>query len=147
MKYTTFFFFIFFICSTYSCRRQSIEEKTNVQADRIFNEISKGNASELFPEEHFKDRKQLLFLLSQLKNKCDIKNRSGNFVDNYVQIKNGIQFINCIFEYHLQCGDIRFVLTFEANASKIELWGFKLETIQEDNAMITHPERRLWKKN
>jgi len=129
----------------WGCKKTTPEQKGKIESEKLLSAIEKSDAANLFPIEHFKDRNKLLFFLNQLRNNCDFISRKGNFINDYYQEKDNYEIATYIYEYHLKCGDIRFLISYEIVKDRIELFGFNMESVKEDDKMITHPENRLWK--
>lgn len=107
----------------------------------MLSDISLGKANNAFPEKYFPVNLTNA-LLDELKNKCDFPNRKGVYVNEYLQNTSTGKRISFIYEYYLKCDSIRFIITYKLG-KEIELFEFNLEPIENDNKMITKPERRL----
>ena len=76
---------------------------------------------------------------------CEFAKRKGNFINDYYQNKNDIEVASYIYEFHLLCGDWRFIISYNIIEDNIELMGFNIEEASNNNPLITHPENRLLK--
>ena len=108
----------------------------NLDNEKVYNE---------FPEKYF--QKDLLKnTLVKMKQNCDWKNRNGKFVDFY-SMKNigGIDQTAFIYEYYLKCDSLRFILIYNMDKNKPELFRLDIEPIEVKNSMIIFPEKQLKK--
>lgn len=121
--------------------RNNIAEKN---ANYIIENLDNDEVYKEFPEANFKDREQLKNLLEGIKKNCEWKNRDGNFVD-FCTMKDigGINSTAFIYEYYLKCDSLRFILIYNVDKDKPELFKMNIEPLETENKMIIFPEKQL----
>jgi len=80
------FSFAIVIAILVSCKSTSKEQFAKHKADQLILDISNGTALKDFPTKYFNST-QGLYILSDLKNKCDFINRQGKYIDYVYQKK------------------------------------------------------------
>jgi ABC-type antimicrobial peptide transport system permease subunit len=122
-------------------------EKNNLaekNANYIIENLDKDEVFKEFPESNFKDREQLKNLLGGIKENCEWKNRDGKFVDFFTMKDiGGINSTAFIYEYYLKCDSLRFILIYNVDKDKPELFKMNIEPIETENKMIIFPEKQL----
>lgn len=114
------------------------------QSEAILNAIADGTAQQYFKPKYFSSQGDTI--LSLLKNHCSFVDRKGNFINDFVTAGNGkVESVTEIYEFHLKCGDVRFLMTFQNENKETVLTALGLESAQVDNHMIIYPERRIVK--
>jgi hypothetical protein len=113
-------------------------------ANFIIENLDKEEVLKEFPEINFKDREQLKNLLGGIKENCEWNNRDGKFVD-YFTMKDigGINSTAFIYEYYLKCDSLRFILIYNVDKDKPELFKMNIEPLETENKMIIFPEKQL----
>jgi hypothetical protein len=113
-------------------------------ANFIIENLDKEEVLKEFPEINFKDRQQLKNLLGGIKENCEWNNRDGKFVD-YFTMKDigGINSTAFIYEYYLKCDSLRFILIYNVDKDKPELFKMNIEPLETENKMIIFPEKQL----
>lgn len=139
MKIKQFFSISIFVILLFGCLNDDQLKQARAKSDSLLNDISLGKANNAFPAKYF-PVSQTHALMDELKNKCDFANRRGTFIKDYTEMSNGIKRISFIYEYHLKCDSIRFILTYNLG-KEIELYRFILEPIEKDNPMITKQKK------
>jgi hypothetical protein len=128
----------------FSCRVK--HEDLKQKSDKILDDIANGTATADFSEKYF-PKDQTTFLLGQLQNYCDFKDRKGNFVNDFHETGIGTpDKIGYIYEFYLKCDTMRIIFTYLANGAN-ELYKLDIEKATKDNPKILFPERRLIKPN
>jgi hypothetical protein len=113
-------------------------------ADYIITNLDNENVIKEFPEVNFPDRQQLMGIIGGLKENCDWKNRDGKFVDFFTMTEvGGINSIAYIYEYYLTCDSLRFILIYNLDKDKPELFKLNIEPLETENPMIIFPEKQL----
>jgi hypothetical protein len=113
-------------------------------ANFIIENLDKEEVLKEFPQTNFKDRGQLSNLLGGIKENCDWKNRDGKFVDFFTMKDiGGINSTAFIYEYYLKCDSLRFVLIYNVDKDKPELFKMNIEPLETENKMIIFPEKQL----
>jgi hypothetical protein len=138
--------FIFLLIVVISCGISNADiEKAKKQTDFIMERIAYGDALDYLPKQYF-ERESTSHLNDILKYQCDFENRKGNFINEFYK-KNigGADELFLIYEYNLECDDIRFIFNYVVSDSLV-LKAIKLESIHDDNTMITRSENRLINK-
>ena len=122
-------------------------EKNNLaekNANYIIENLDKDEVFKEFPESNFKDREQLKNLLGGIKENCEWKNRDGKFVDFFTMKDiGGINSTAFIYEYYLKCDSLRFILIYNVDKDKPELFKMNIEPIETENKMIIFPKKQL----
>lgn len=104
--------------------------------------IAIGEALHEFPSKYFPPE-QTELILGDLRDKCDFKNRSGRFINDFFKENVGdTDQIYLLYEYYLKCDSIRLILIYNLD-KEIVLSGFRLEPIEKDNSMIVRKNQRL----
>jgi hypothetical protein len=125
-----------------ACNTNRKKDVAKENAEQLLNSIAQGSAIKYFPEKYF-PRNEMELILTDLKDKCDFRNKKGHFInDFYRKNVNGTNQISFIYEYYLKCDSIRFILTYNLG-DPIELFHFGLEPIEKDNSMIIRQDKRL----
>lgn len=121
--------------------RNNLAEKN---ANYIIENLDNDEVLKEFPEANFKDREQLKNILGGIKQNCDWKNRDGKFVD-FCTMKDvgGINSTAFIYEYYLKCDSLRFILIYNVDKDKPELFKMNIEPLETENKMIIFPEKQL----
>ena len=113
-------------------------------ANFIIENLDKEEVLNEFPEVNFKDREQLKSLLGGIKENCEWKNRDGKFVDFFTMKDiGGINSTAFIYEYYLKCDSLRFILIYNVDRDKPELFKLNIEPLETENKMIIFPEKQL----
>ena len=112
------------------------------QANYIIENFDNPNIGEKFPVKYF-PKEKLEPILGGIRQNCDWKHKDGKFVD-FFNAKNigGIDQISFIYEYHMKCDSLRFILSYNVE-DEPELMGLKFEPIEVENPMILFPEKQL----
>lgn len=121
--------------------RNNLAEKN---ANYIIENLDDDIVLKEFPENNFKDRDQLRKTLTDIAQKCDWENRDGKFVDFFTMKDiEGINSTAFIYEYYLKCDSLRFILIYNVDKDKPELFKMNIEPIEKENQMILFPEKQL----
>lgn len=113
-------------------------------ANFIIENLDKEEVLTEFPEVNFKDREQLKSLLGGIKENCEWKNRDGKFVDFFTMKDiGGINSTAFIYEYYLKCDSLRFILIYNVDRDKPELFKLNIEPLEAENKMIIFPKKQL----
>lgn len=113
-------------------------------ANYIIKNLDEDEVLKEFPETNFKDKEQLKNILDGIKQNCEWKNRDGKFVDFFtMKDVGGINSTAFIYEYYLKCDSLRFVLIYNIDKDKPELFNMNIEPLETDNSMIIFPEKQL----
>jgi len=113
-------------------------------ANYIIDNLDKDEVLKEFPEANFKDREQLKNILGGIRQNCEWKNRDGKFVDFYTMNDvGGINSTAFIYEYYLKCDSLRFILIYNIDKDKPELFKMNIEPLETENKMIIFPEKQL----
>lgn len=113
-------------------------------ANYIIENLDKDEVLKEFPETNFKDREQLKNLLGGIKQNCEWNKRDGKFVDFYTMKDiGGINSTAFIYEYYLKCDSLRFILIYNVDKEKPELFKMNIEPLETENRMIIFPEKQL----
>lgn len=123
------------------CNNEHQINEARKMSDKLLDDIASGKALSSFPVKYFPLEKSR-FLLEKLRTDCDFANRKGRFINDFYAWESGHRSASFIYEYYLKCDSIRIITTYNLG-DKIELYGFRMESIEKDNFMITKPERRL----
>ena len=107
--------------------------------DSLLNKIADGTANAEFSTKYF-PADQTEAILFDLKNKCDFKTRSGNFINEHYDKENSK--LSLIYEYYLKCDSIRLIFTYNMKG-KAELNELTMEPIEKKNPMVTDSLRQL----
>ena len=120
----------------------------NQNADYIIQNLDKEEVFKEFPTLYFKDREQLKILFGGIKKNCEWNKRDGKFVD-FCTMKDidGINSTAFIYEYYLKCDSLRFILIYNVDKDKPELFKFNIEPLETENRMIIFPEKQLKNRN
>lgn len=120
-------------------------DKAQKNASYIMNNLTDEKIFKEFPEKYF-PKEQIKIFISDLKNKCDWSNRNGKFVDFFTMNNNGKNSTAYIYEYFLNCDSLRFVLIYDMESKKPELFKFNIEPIEQHSPMIIDPSKQLIKQ-
>lgn len=124
------FLIIILMTFFYSCQyneEQLREGKAKV--DALFVKIENGTALDEFPEKYF-PKEHGKYIMDDLKNKCDFKNRKGEFVQSFNAINaSNEKCISYVYDFKLKCDDIR--ITFSLRASDFVFVGMNLDAMPE----------------
>lgn len=121
--------------------RNRLAEKN---ANYIIENLDKEEVLKEFPEANFKDREQLKNILGGIRQNCEWKNRDGKFVDFFtMKDVGGINSTGFIYEYYLKCDSLRFILIYNVDKDKPELFKMNIEPLETKNGMIISPEKQL----
>lgn len=117
-------------------------ERAKKSADYIIENLDKEDVHNSFPPEYF-PKEQIKPFLGGVREKCDWKNRDGKFVDFFaLKNKNEPDQTAFIYEFHLDCDSLRFILTYQM-IEQPKLMGFKYEPLENHNPLILFPEKQL----
>ena|SRR5690606_10298083 len=113
-------------------------------ADYIIENLDNENVLKEFPDKNFSDKTQIQQIIAGISQNCDWKKRDGKFVD-FFTMKNigGADQIAYIYEYYLKCDSLRFILTYDIDNEKPELYRLDIQPLEESNPMIIFPEKQL----
>jgi hypothetical protein len=125
-------------------KKLEINKLAEKNANYIIENLDKEEIFKEFPESNFKDREQLKNLLGGIKQNCNWSKRDGKFVD-FCTMKDigGINSTAFIYEYYLKCDSLRFILIYNVDKEKPELFKMNIEPIEVENKMIIFPEKQL----
>lgn len=119
-------------------------ELAQTNANYIIENLDKDEVLKEFPEANFKDREQLKNLLGGIRQNCEWNKRDGKFVDFFTMKDiGGINSTAFIYEYYLKCDSLRFILIYNVDKDKPELFKINIEPIETENKMIIFPEKQL----
>ena len=115
-----------------------------VNANFIIENLDKEIVFKEFPEKNFPNKEQLRNVIGGIAKNCDWKNRDGKFVD-FCTMKDigGINSTAYIYEYYLKCDSLRFILIYNIDNDKPELFKMHIEPLEKGNSMIIFPEKQL----
>ena len=113
-------------------------------ANYIIENLDNDEILKEFPETNFKDRDQLKNILGGIRQNCEWNKRDGQFVD-FCTMKDvgGINSTAFIYEYYLKCDSLRFILIYNVDKDKPELFKMNIEPLETENKMIIFPEKQL----
>lgn len=124
--------------------RGSMEKHNQAQAlaDNIIENLDSDNIYDEFPEKYF-PKADIYPIVAGIVQNCDWPKRDGKFVDFFSQ-KNigGTDYTSFIYEYYMSCDSIRFIVTV-AMEEELEVAGFRVEPLEQENPMILFPEKQL----
>ncbi len=113
-------------------------------ASNIIKNLDNAKIINEFPIKNFQNRKQLEEIIYGIQLNCDWKNRDGKFVDFFTEKQiGGKKSIAYIYEYYLKCDSLRFILFYDLDKDKPELYKFYFEPLENENSMIIFPEKKL----
>ena len=132
---------LLFYFGTKKLERNNLAEKN---ANYIIENLDDDIVLKEFPEKNFKDTEQLRKILTDIAQKCEWENRDGKFVDFFTMKDiGGINSTAFIYEYYLKCDSLRFILIYNVDKQKPELFKMNIEPIEIENKMILFPEKQL----
>ena len=113
-----------------SCSNNSKIKLARQKADQLWKDVETGNAEKDFPEKYFPRDAQFNAILTDLKGKCNFKNRKGGFVSQSYQkdAAVGTEQVAFVFDYYMACDTARFTLTYELQDSVTLRW-FRIDPI------------------
>jgi hypothetical protein len=126
----------------YAWKRIQYMNKAQELADSVIENLDSESVYLKFPEKYF-PKEQMESIIGGIRQNCEWKNRDGKYVDFFSQ-KNigGVDQIAFIYEYHLKCDSLRFILSVNMEKEP-ELMGFYIEPLENENKMILFPEKQL----
>jgi|688.fasta_scaffold71024_2 hypothetical protein len=114
------------------------------QANHIIENLDNSKIVSEFPTKNFQDRMQLEDIIRGIQLNCDWQNRDGKYVDFFTEKQiGGKKSIAFIYEYYLKCDSLRFILFYDLDQDKPELFKFYFEPVENENKMIIFPEKQL----
>ena len=127
-----------------SCQRSAQKHKqARALADQIIQNLDQESVYQRFPKKYF-TKSELAPILDGIAQNCDWPNRDGKFVDFATQANiGGAKQTYFIYEYHLSCDSLRFILAMNMEREKPELMGFNVEPLEKENPLIINPEKQL----
>lgn len=113
-------------------------------ADSIMDLMDNDAVLKMFPEKYFKPN-QISTIIQPLRESCDWQKRRGKFVDFYM-LNNGEEHdLAYIYEYFLDCDSLRFVLVYNTDGTKPELYSMKIEPLETENPLLVDPRKSILK--
>ncbi len=98
----------------------------------IIENLDNPNVLKEFPDQNFPDKKEIQKLIADISEKCDWKKREGGLIDSYTT-KNidGIDQIAYIYKFKLACGPLNFIMTYNMDKEKFQLFRFDFEPLPD----------------
>jgi len=115
---------------SFGCKDSHVKKRKMAKsdADYIIENLDSYAVAKMFPASTFKDD-EIINLIEHFKNNCKYQEKIGDYLKYDLINKEDKKYTAFIYEYNIDCGDVRFTLVFDTDEKKPFLYSFNMEPL------------------